>query len=79
MPQIDQNTLYVLILTVTNTFAIGGATALLLFPHLLGAPPKRDGSSNGIDMPGAQPQPEEPQPQISARRITWSLREPTPR
>ncbi|WP_373505352.1 hypothetical protein [Aestuariivirga sp.] len=69
----DTTTLYILILTVTNTLAIGGAAALLLFPKLLGAPPRRDGSADGLDMPGIHPQPEEPQPQISASRITWSL------
>ena len=81
----DKTTLYILILTVSNTLAIGGAAALLLFPRLLGAPPRRDGSSDGLDMPGTEPQPEKPQPadfrlphHMEPRRLHGSLRNRLP-
>lgn len=69
----DKTTLYILVFTVSNTLAIGGAAALLLFPGLIGKPPRRDGTSGSLDMPNARPQPEEPQPQVPTHRIIWSL------
>lgn len=64
MPHIDQGTFFALILTLCETIAIGGIAAVLLFPSLMGKPPEGDDASAKLP---------EPQPQVPAHRISWSL------
>lgn len=68
MPQIDMETLYAAILTITNVLAIGGAAALLLFPRH-SRPGARDDGSSVLNM---SPEPGDAAPEAPSAAIRWS-------
>ena len=68
MPPVDSQTLYVIILTITNTLAIGGAAGLLLFPGRFEPGRKDTAAASALNLDPAE---NAPSGNSGSRPISW--------